>query len=318
MLLIGSQALKFYGQEYLCPEVKRTWDTDFIATYDEFQKFKNLLPGNKKIIPLNRGKSIALISKQFGIFEFEIAWQDSISGELLSLVKENNLSKLVDDKNNIYVASPDVIFTLKKSHRFLRNSPHFLKTMRDYKWLRDQCGSKVPEVLDGINWFKQRTDETYWYKHPKLDVTKDEFFNDDGIKYVYDHDSIHISVSNIVIDGQKTPAYTLYKDDQSEVKCDKNKFNALPELYKLYGVLEEAYVLAIERSQVPFPGIWTPHKSFTFALDKVCSSITSGWFREFAWENYDKVVELYNDNYVDKFWDDVKSGIVKPFTGKKY
>jgi hypothetical protein len=317
MLLIGSQALKFYGQEYLCPEVKRTWDTDFIATYDEFKNFKNSLSGNKKIIPLNRGKSIALMVKGSLPYEFEIAWENSTGELLCKLVKENNLAKLVDDKNDIWAANPDVVFTLKKSHRFLRNSPHFLKTMRDYKWLRDQCGCKVPEVLEK-EFIKTREKDTYWYRHPKLDVTKDEFFNDDGVKYQWDHDSIHISVSNIVIDGLKTPAYTLYKDDQSEVKCDKNKFNALPELYKLYGVLEEAYVLAIERSQVPFPGTWTPYKSFTFALDKVCSSITSGWFREFAWENYDKVIKLYDDNYVNKFWNDVKMGLVKPFTGKKY
>lgn len=63
MLLIGSKALKSYGDKYLCPQVKRTWDTDFIATYDEFQSFKNSLSGNKKIIPLNKGKSIALITK---------------------------------------------------------------------------------------------------------------------------------------------------------------------------------------------------------------------------------------------------------------
>lgn len=314
MLLVGSKALKEYGEKYLCPDVKRTWDTDYIATYEEFESFKDSIPGkNKKIIPLNKGKSIALMVKDQTPIEFEIAWENSTGQSLIQLVKENNLSKLIDEKNDIWAVSPDVVFTLKKSHRFLRNSPHFLKTMRDYKYLRDVCECKIPDCLSA--WIKERAKVTYDYGHPKLDVTKEQFFQD---QYEFDHDSIHISVSKLIINGQKTPAYTLYKDDQSEVKCNKDKFNALPELYKLYGVLEEAYVLALERSQVPFKNAWTPRKSFIFALGKVCSSITSGWFREYGWENYDKVIELYDDNYVNKFWQDVESGVVKPFTGSKY
>ncbi len=80
---------------------------------------------------------------------------------------------------------------------------------------------------------------------------------------------------------------------------------------RLYGVLEEAYVLALERSQIPFAGKVTPRQSFDIAIEKVCTSITSGWFREFAWENYDKVVELYRDDYVEKFKAGVDKGIVK-------
>ena len=313
MLLIGSKALKCYGDKYFCPEVKRTWDTDFIATYEEFQKFKDSLPGQKKIIPLNRGKSIALIVKGLTPFEFEIAWENSSAEKLIQLVKENSLAKLVDTKNDIWAVNPDVVFTLKKSHRFLRNSPHFLKTMRDYKWLRDHCECKVPDVLDGENFYKHRTSDTYWYKHPKLNVSKDDFFKDDNIDYKWDHDTIHLSVMHL-----NKPAYEFFKEDNAEVKCSKELFNSLPEQTKLYAVCEEAYVLALERSQIPFPGTWTPRKSFEFALMKISSSITSGWFREYCWENYDKALAMYNDNYVNKFWDDVKIGLVKPFTGKKY
>jgi hypothetical protein len=40
---------------------------------------------------------------------------------------------------------------------------------------------------------------------------------------------------------------------------------------------------------------------------KVCTSITSGWFREFAWENYDNVLDLYNDKYVEIFFNKVEN-----------
>jgi hypothetical protein len=83
-------------------------------------------------------------------------------------------------------------------------------------------------------------------------------------------------------------------------------------------VVEEAAVLAIERSLVPHPGIKTPEEAWRFALAKVCSSITSGWFREFAYENALEIIKLYPKGYWEKFQEDVKSGLVKPFTGSKY
>ena len=80
-------------------------------------------------------------------------------------------------------------------------------------------------------------------------------------------------------------------------------------------MLEETQVLALERSQVLFENV-EPKKSFDMALNKVCSSITSGWFREYAWENYKNVQKLYEADYVERFWKDVEIGLVKPLTKK--
>jgi hypothetical protein len=96
-----------------------------------------------------------------------------------------------------------------------------------------------------------------------------------------------------------------------EVKASKQKFNSGPEKMRLNGVLEEAYVLALERSIIPHPGALTPKQAFDKALMKVCTSITSGWFREYAWENYYEVQKLYNPGYVDLFNLKRKEGIVK-------
>lgn len=70
-------------------------------------------------------------------------------------------------------------------------------------------------------------------------------------------------------------------------------------------------MLALERSQIPHAGNITPHASFLIALQKVCTSITSGWFREFAWEHYHEVRALYRDTYVPRFWEHARLGKVK-------
>jgi hypothetical protein len=298
MLLIGSKALEFSGPFFLAEGVKRSWDNDYISTIEEYETFAKTIEKPVAILPLNRGKTIAVKNKA-GISEFEIAWPDSTAKELLSILGEDIATNL---HNNFWIAKPNLIFTLKKSHRFLRNSPHFMKTMLDYKHLRDVCKCTVPERLK--DWAKKREAETYWYKHPSLDVKKDDFFVDNF--YEYDHDTIHQAVAH-----QGKPAYEYYKEPGQEVKCSKSLFFDLPEHYRLNGVLEEAYVLALERSQIPHKGAWTPKQSFEYALMKVASSITSGWFREYAYENYFKVLDLYDDTYVDRFWKAVDKGIVK-------
>jgi hypothetical protein len=133
---------------------------------------------------------------------------------------------------------------------------------------------------------KKRAAETYKYSHPKLNKAKDQFFADDGVNYVYDHDTLH----TVVAVGDR-PAYMEYQVEGADVLCSKEKFFSVDEHTRLYGVYEEACVLAIERAVIPYNT--DPDKAFEIALEKVCTSITSGWFREFAWENYDQVLVMH-------------------------
>jgi hypothetical protein len=189
------------------------------------------------------------------------------------------------------------------SHRYLRNSPHFKKTMDDIQIMRKH-GAHVPNFL--LEWYERRMKETYTYFHPNLNVKKGEFFNGDGVNYVYDHDSIHEAMKHM-----EMPAYKYYQDPSSEVSCSQWLFWKCTQYQRLCGVLEEAYVLALERSQIPFAGTVSPERSFNMALEKVCTSITSGWFREFAWEHYYDVMKMYSAMYVEKFRAGVRAGIVK-------
>lgn len=203
------------------------------------------------------------------------------------------------DVESMY-ASLDTLYMLKMSHRYLKDSPHFLKTMHHCKYLR-----KMGATITNESWFKSREKETYDYGHYKLDTSSKEFFTT-NFNYIYDHDSIHEAVAFL-----ERPAYTYYMEDDAEVMCSKDKFFALEKAHRYLGVLEEAYVLALERSQIPNDFKVDPKTSFTIALEKVCTSITSGWFREFAWEHYDVLIQLYNEDYVTKFKQGLENGTVK-------
>jgi hypothetical protein len=295
MILIGSRALMLRAPQLL---MRKPQDFDFVCTMPEFEAWfadnKDKL-NPKKVYPENN----KMIVEGSSNCEFEIVAPNTSSAMLVELVKADAIETSFG-----LVPSLDMLFAIKASHKYLKNSPHFWKTLADYHILK-RAGAKVRPEYEAF--FKLRQKETYTYAHPKLNQNKDGFFADDNIKYVYDHDTIHQSVA--MFDG--IPAYTRYMKDGAEVQCDKAKFFACPREIQLAGVVEEAAVLAIERSLVAHPGIWTPKFAWRFALSKVCSSITSGWFREFAYESAFDVLRLYPENYWEKFQKDVESGLVK-------
>lgn len=332
MLLIGSQAMKTYFEDYREPR-----DTDIIATYDEFNQWVKNRKANEndivRCVPLS-GNKFHVRTKDGWNYEFEIAWEGSSAAMLL------NQYQMGDDQA-LHIPMLYDLLMLKESHKYLKNNPHFLKTMGDIQMMRQEL--QISSVMEGIGkweleFFRKREEETYTYKHPKLDVSKGEFFTDD-VPYIYDHDSIHLTqalmsktVSIPCPDGIEgccvyhcqytpTPAYSFYMQDGAQVMTDKEKFFSVSNQIRLYGVYEESCVLALERSQIPYglgkEGGPTPRKSFLYALEKVCTSITSGWFRSYAWESYDKVIEIYEhlgeDDYIKRF--EQNQHLLKPFEG---
>lgn len=303
MILIGSRALVFRAPKLIFREPK---DFDFVCSKSECDKW--LERNSAKINPTKiYSLKNKVIAEGETPCEFEII-EPGTSNELLADFVEKDSQTI----NTAFGKIPnlDLLFALKASHRYLKNSPHFWKTLVDYHVMKS-VGAKIrPEHQE---FFKLREKETYTYLHPKLNVTKDDFFKDDNISYKFDHDTVHESVMRF-----EKPAYCFYLKDNEPVLCDKNKFFSIDHKYRIAGVVEEAAVLAIERSLVPHPGVWTPEYAWKFALSKVCSSITSGWFREFAYENAFEVLKNYPVGYWEKFEADVKSGLVKPFMGSKY
>lgn len=303
MILVGSRALALRAPRLL---TRKSKDFDWMCTEEEFDTWilaNSTKVGAKKVYP---EKNKMIVEGQSNC-EFEII-KPGTSAKDFSFLVDADPDTIETSFGKI--PNLDLLFTLKSSHKYLKNSPHFWKTVIDYHMMK-RAGAVVRPEYRGF--LRQREAETYTYKHPKLNVKKDDFFQDDGIQYVWDHDDIHKSVAR----GER-PAYTYYMKDGEQVACDKQKFFALPQEVRLNGVVEEAAVLAIERSLVPHPGIWTPEYAWKFALSKVCSSITSGWFREFGYEHLPEITRMYPTGYWEKFQADVADGKVKPYDGKRY
>ena len=297
MIIIGSVSAVVHG---VFDNTYKPSDTDIIGSYEEMQRYIN---ENKviSVTPTSANSNLIVLQDKSKV-EWEITWPNN-SGWLLQSILES--------LDEVVIASPEVLYTLKMSHRFKKNSPHFMKTMDHIKALREYlCSDEIPEYL--LEFYNLRVKETYDYKHPSLDVSKDDFFADDGIPYEYDHDSLHEAVR--ILDK---PAYTYFKPDDKEVYCSKEMFYQQEYNVQLLSVVEEAMVLTLERSLIPHKFNPDADKMFRYALMKVCTSITSGWWRDFAWEHYEEAFGYYKSlgrNYLyNSFKQGKVSGKIKPF-----
>jgi hypothetical protein len=313
MLLIGSRALKFYLSDYMADKTPNDWD--FISTEKDYLAY----------VEKHKDSIVYIQEKRYGY----TIYQHKIGPIEIEIVEKRPSTQFLYNHPLIHFtydwSQKDwsepyqlpyffILLLLKKSHRFLKNSPHFLKTMRDYNRMKESMDEfDYDGTQDSLiqKWYKMREKETLDYSHPSLNQNKDDFFTDSF--YVYDHDQIHA----IIAIGEE-PAFKKFQAEGAEVKCLQSKFLNCSFDVQLASVYEETAVLALERHQIPNDYSPDARKSFSMALMKVCTSITSGWFREFSYANYDTVIELYDQrtrdgkNYVDVFKEAVKNRKIVP------
>ena len=294
MLIIGSVAL-IQWTDILRSTLK---DIDAIITPEELEVFQQ-----DDSYELVMDKGYKKVFEKDGVhYEFEVAYEGTNQAFLLDQLGING--------DVVEIADLELLYAFKMSHRFLKNSPHFLKTMCDIHTIRSEGVNEISPKYQ--EWYGWRVKDTYNYSHPSLNKTKDEFFDtsvfDNGFVYTYDHDSLHQAVKLF-----ERPAYTYFMN--GEVNTSKEEFDDLPTNIQLASVYEESCVLALERAVIPYNT--DPDKAFYIALQKVCTSIASGWWREFAWENYMDVVKLYKEcgetDYVSRYDQGLLNGVVKPF-----
>ena len=134
------------------------------------------------------------------------------------------------------------------------------------------------------------TQQAYPQGKPSLNKSNDEFF-DDAVNKVYDHDWLH----ELYAYGSQPMYEKLKKPTQMEQAwCEKDLWLTLSVEERNMCVAEECYVIATERFLVPNGWEYSSKRAYFNALQKVCTTLTSGWFRDWAIDHYPEVVYLYD------------------------
>lgn len=261
MLVIGSLALFSFGV------VGSYNDTDVICTKDEYL---SLVQPNELVIKETDTKIVTNDGCMY--HEYNIIPAELDPDNPYSILHEVCCSKVF---RGVRFATPEACLAIKYCHRF-KDSKHFDKTRNDIKKLEALGIKRQEHELFTL------VEKLFLRKPVSLAVKADEFFRKEDKFYKYKHDDIHAAIVY-----PEEPAYK--KILKGEVQCSKELFDSLNLDDKLACAIEETFVLLLERSVIPNSTTALTQtkleKLFDLSLRKVCTRITSGYFREFCWDN---------------------------------
>ena len=261
---------------------------------------KNLLIGSQALQYWDRSFKVRSNS------DWDIISKDKISDDNLSIEHHSFDSIGNDDLLNyasesyieiagqkVHVVKPVGLTIVKRSHLWRDRSfeKHITQYHRHLKLYREYFTKKDIEVL---NKRTKLTALAYPQSNPNLMQSVEDFFDDAVIKK-YNHDYLHELIAY-----NDEPLYKKMQKCSSSVSCDVDLWYTFTHEHKVQCIAEEAYVISIERFLVPSD--WqTPSKlAFYKSVNKICTTLCSGWFRDYAIDNYTEVLDIFDSVKVEK------------------
>jgi hypothetical protein len=265
MLIIGGAAIAAYKAS------RRYSDIDVIATNeDSIHYFGKDLTGKASVLHGEIEIHNADHLNNAALLQLPFAW-----GRVAGL------------QCSVRIATIPYLYAIKRSHmhRPLAFSKHFM----DMIWLKSQTTEEQEREIAGfLKERKRLTYQFYGQNVPSLKKSNDDFF-DDPVDKIYVHDDLHE-----VVAFYDRPIYTKLKFDDGLAHCERQLWDQLCQGDRVKCVQEEAMVIALERFIIP-KRLKSPRMAFLKALEKICTTLTSGWFRDFAIDNYEAVASNVPD-----------------------
>lgn len=293
MLLIGSRAEKFWHPEI---DVKENADWDVIAYIEELEFLgRNLNPDAKtwRIGPYEFHNARFLNNQ---VFEVLYGTRQTVFGPELGITRI---------QVSFSVCSSKGLAILKRSH--MHRKGKFAKNIRHYQYLDKDFDEDDLGVLRDRT---RMTKEVFGDKTPNMELTVDEFFDDYVTKHI-NHDLVHT-----VVGYYDTPLYKTCQRDPTIVRIEEDLWDQLSHEDKVKMVREEAYVISLERWVIPEynKGREYPVRfAFDKALERICTNLCGGFFRDFAIDNWYEISQFTQQNY-DNFFN---SNIWHEYTTKR-
>lgn len=194
---------------------------------------------------------------------------------------------------SVHVVNPTGLAIIKRSHlwRDLAFQKHITQYhhggLHDFRCRFNELDDKLLDLRTKL------TRLEFPQGNPKLNQSVEGFF-DDAVTKKYNHDYLHELVA-----FYNRPLYTRLQIDHSSAWCEKDLWEQLTIVDKIRCVAEETYVIAIERFLVPNNWDYSYKRAYLKSLDKVCTTLCSGWFRDFAIDNYPSIFALFNSDRID-------------------
>jgi hypothetical protein len=310
MIVIGSTALEFQMKRLGLP-FRQPADLDVICTEAEMREHARLdgIVLTKLAEYKWQGASRDW-RNTIGKVEYELLEHSQSGQRYLNYVNWQPRDLLYSGYAGIemIIAPLEVLYSIKMSHRHYPRA--WKKHMEDIILMHSiNFGDDV--LGDTTKIREKETAERYGaLKTPSLNKTAAEFFDDTVSNKIFIHDQIHEVMAH-----RERPMFEYIKKDTEKVACSKEKFYDLNFLHQRFCVLEEAYVIALERCILPMlfaggPPV-TSAEALDYAIMRICTTLCSGWFREFATMNYGAIMAARDKFYVERFLAAFEDGRIK-------
>jgi len=261
LILIGSQALARINPDF---KLKASTDWDIISE-----------------APL----------KDFGVNNYEWHDRNFLNNASFDAFCEPTMMSI--HRKRVHAVTLAGLAVIKRSHlwRDIDFDKHITHYHKFIKFPRSEWTQRMEFLYQER---LQLTKAAFPQRQPNLMQSKEDFF-DDAVKKVHEHDYLHELVA-----FYDKPLYTRLLRSPDLAWCDEDKWNALAHQEKVQCVAEETMVIAIERFLIP--SNWqVPYKlAYMKSLRKVCTTLCSGWFRDYAIDYYPDVVQVFDKAVFDK------------------
>lgn len=318
-VVIGSTAIKYHFPDF--PRIPM--DKDIIIRKADFEEIINA-PEIDAVYGIESVK----INEEHGMSAIVKFKSDPVPYEYLFADGQKSLELILDElSDDSGYASPEVLYSIKKAH--IHFPVKFKKHIQDMVFLGSKLRQKLNiSLADDLNASSDLID-TYpaltnlhfletekrlgKLRTPKMNQSKEEFFgkSKNYVRSYYEHDNMHLAVA---INHKGSPIYQNILVEGQEVETDPELWKKLSLQEKVWCVLEEVYVIALERKILPWmfdPGdpktakYYSAEEAFDWALMRVCTNLCDGFFREFAVRAYDVIKGSYDPDYVNKFFKNI-------------
>jgi len=278
-MLIGSRAFDYYTT---IGKAKQGSDWDFICEELLFDKLRKENPEKK----LER-HALGHLNNE----ELYFLYQD-----IAPPVTTYNFGEIL-------IAPPALLYILKRSHawrvRSFDKTMHYLHFHKLYysddsfegmEYLADFYHKDKLETweVEVLNRRTKLTMEAYPQRTPSLNKSVEEFF-DDPVKKIFVHDWLHSLYAY-----EDKPMFTRLQPDSTQAWCAKDLWQQLSATQRTQCVAEEAYVIATERFLVPNNWNYPAKRAYFNSVRKICTTLCSGWFRDWAIDHYKEVLDLFD------------------------
>lgn len=189
----------------------------------------------------------------------------------------------------VHVATKPVLAMIKRSHlhRDLKFGQHIATYHKHLARYMKRMSKADVEFLQERT---ALTHKMFPQKGPNLNQTVEEFF-DDAVTKKYNHDYLHSLFAYY-----DKPMYTKLQHDHARAWCSKDLWEELTHEDKLKCIAEETYVIATERFLVPKDWNYPMKLAYAKALNKVCTTLCSNWFRDKAINHYPELLQMMDEN----------------------